>query len=70
MWDILSAGFDANITPEGCFAYVLYHTKPGSIVLFHDSAKAWNRMQYALPKMLEHFTRQGFTFTESEQNRD
>lgn len=70
MWDVLSADFDANITPEGCLAYVLYHTKPGSIVLFHDSAKAWIRMQYTLPKMLEHFTRQGFTFRAIDQNRD
>ena len=62
MWDVLSGDFDTNLTPEACLAYVLYHTKPGSIVLFHDSAKAWERMQYALPKVLDHFTREGYTF--------
>ena len=62
MWDVLSGDFDTNLTPGACLAYVLYHTKPGSIVLFHDSAKAWERMQYALPKVLDHFTREGYTF--------
>jgi peptidoglycan/xylan/chitin deacetylase (PgdA/CDA1 family) len=62
MWDVLSGDFDTTLSPEGCLAYVLYHTKPGSIVLFHDSAKAWERMQYALPKMLEHFSKEGYVF--------
>ena len=62
MWDVLSGDFDTNLSPEACLAYVLYHTKPGSIVLFHDSTKAWERMQFALPKVLEHFTREGYSF--------
>ncbi len=62
MWDVLSGDFDTNLTPESCLGYVLYHTKPGSIVVFHDSEKAWERMLYTLPKMLEHFTREGYEF--------
>ncbi len=62
MWDVLSADFDTRLTGEACLAYVLYHTKPGSIVLFHDSAKAWDRMSVALPKVLKHFSEQGFGF--------
>ena len=62
MWSVLSGDFDLNLTPEGCLAYVLYHTKPGSIIVFHDSTKAWERMGYALPKMLEHFTKEGYVF--------
>ena len=62
MWDVLSGDFDPNQTPGACLAYVLYHTKPGSIILFHDSAKAWERMRYALPKVLEHFTKEGYEF--------
>jgi peptidoglycan/xylan/chitin deacetylase (PgdA/CDA1 family) len=62
MWDVLSADFDTNITEEACLAYVLYHTKPGSIVVFHDSTKAWDRMSYALPKVLAHFAAAGYTF--------
>lgn len=56
MWDVLSADFDINITPEKCFENVVSNIEPGSIVVFHDSAKAWDRMSYALPKVLEYCT--------------
>ncbi len=62
MWDVLSGDFDFNLTPEACLGYVLYHTRPGSIIVFHDSTKAWERMSYALPKVLEHFTKQRYEF--------
>ncbi len=62
MWDVLSGDFDTQLTPEACLGYVCYHTHPGSIVVFHDSTKAFDRMKYALPKVLEHFTKQGYTF--------
>ena len=54
MWDVLSADFDMNITPEQCLDNVLSHIEPGSIILFHDSDKAWPRMSYALPHVLEY----------------
>ena len=62
MWDVLSGDFDTELTPEGCLSYVLYHTKPGSIIVFHDSTKAWNRMSFALPKVLKYFSEKGFEF--------
>jgi peptidoglycan-N-acetylglucosamine deacetylase len=63
MWSVLSGDFDTNLTPEACLANVLHHSKPGSIIVFHDSSKAWERMQYALPKVLEHFSKKGYTFS-------
>lgn len=62
MWDVLSADFDTNLTPQASLSYVLYHTKPGSIVLFHDSEKAWERMSGALPAVLQHFSAEGYAF--------
>lgn len=62
MWDVLSGDFDPLLTPEGCLAYCIKHTEAGSIVVFHDSAKAFPKMKYALPKMLDYFTHQGFQF--------
>lgn len=52
MWDVLSGDFDTEITPEQCLQNVLDHVEPGSIVVFHDSAKAFSRMSYALPRVL------------------
>jgi peptidoglycan/xylan/chitin deacetylase (PgdA/CDA1 family) len=63
MWDVLSGDFDTNLSPEACLGYVLYHTKPGSIIVFHDSTKARERMSYALPKVLEHFAGEGYEFS-------
>ena len=60
MWDVLSWDFDKNLTPEQCLDNVLKNIRPGSIVLFHDSDKAWPRMSYALPKVLEYCRAQGW----------
>lgn len=60
MWDILSGDFDKNISPQQCLDNVLAHIRPGSIVVFHDSQKAWERMSYALPNVLEFCQKQGW----------
>jgi peptidoglycan-N-acetylglucosamine deacetylase len=62
MWTVLSADFDESITKEKCLRNVLENTSKGSIVLFHDSEKAKERMYYALPKFLEKFKQDGFVF--------
>lgn len=54
MWDILSGDFDTGITPEQCLKNVIENIEPGSIIVFHDSEKAWARMSYALPGVLEY----------------
>ncbi|WP_285009335.1 polysaccharide deacetylase family protein [Pedobacter faecalis] len=62
MWDVLSGDFDLQLSPVKCLNNVLTHTENGSIVVFHDSQKAFDRLKYALPKTLEHFAAQGYTF--------
>lgn len=62
MWDVLSGDFDTSINGQQCLSNVLKHTKAGSIVVFHDSAKAWDRLQVALPATLDYFTQKGFQF--------
>lgn len=62
MWDVLSGDFDLNLSPETCYNNVLKNTTNGSIVVFHDSLKALDRMQYALPKVLEYFGKEGYSF--------
>ena len=34
--------------------------RPGSIIVFHDSAKAFDKINYALPKVLEEIKRRGW----------
>ena len=54
MWDVLSGDFDTHLTPEQCLQNVLHHIEPGSIVVFHDSAKALPRLCFALPEVLKY----------------
>lgn len=62
MWDVLSADFDTKITPEQCSYNVNRHARNGSIVVFHDSEKAFPRLKLALPECLAFFTKKGFRF--------
>ncbi len=62
MWDILSFDWDINISKQTCLNNVIKKTTDGSIVVFHDSVKASKNMQYALPKVLEHFSNLNYKF--------
>jgi len=62
MWDVLSGDFDTNLSPEKCYQNVIKHTENGSIIVFHDSLKAFDRLAYTLPRILKHFSEKGFTF--------
>ena len=60
MWDVLSGDFDLKIDGETCARNVIKNTVPGSIIVFHDSQKAWDRMTIALPIVLEYFSNLGY----------
>ncbi len=62
MWDVLSGDFDKNITGTKCVSNVIKNTSPGSVIVFHDSEKAFARLQEALPKILEYFSGKGYRF--------
>ncbi len=62
MWDVLTHDYAKSYSPVHCLAGSLKATRPGSIVVFHDSVKAERNMKYALPRYLEHFSEKGFSF--------
>ncbi len=62
MWDVLTYDFDLNMPKGRVLKAALKHTDEGSIVVFHDSFKAQSKVEYALPRVLEHFSREGYTF--------
>jgi peptidoglycan/xylan/chitin deacetylase (PgdA/CDA1 family) len=64
MWNVLSADFDVSITPEKCTTNVIRNAKPGSVIVFHDSQKAFSKLQFALPKVLKHFAAKNYRFEE------
>ncbi len=60
MWDVLSGDFDLKLTGEDCAKNVIKNTQPGSIIVFHDSQKSWERMSVALPIVLAYFSNLGY----------
>lgn len=62
MWDVLSADFDTTITAEECLENVIRNTKNGSIIVFHDSIKAQEKLQFVLPEVLEYYSKKGYCF--------
>ncbi|WP_460473992.1 polysaccharide deacetylase family protein [Emticicia fontis] len=62
MWDVLTADYDASLSPDTVLAKALKYTENGSIVLFHDSIKANKNMSFALPRFLEYFSEREFRF--------
>ena len=70
MWDVLSGDFDPNITAEQCLANVLNNAANGSIIVFHDSLKAQEKLRYVLPKVLEHYAERGSTFNRIQAKKE
>lgn len=62
MWDVLSADFDLAVNPEKCLKNVLKNAMEGSIVVFHDSLKAKEKLEHTLPLVLAHFSKKGYSF--------
>jgi len=62
MWSVLSGDFDVNISPEQCCKNVLKNAESGSVIVFHDSEKAYERLKYALPVVLAYFSEKGYRF--------
>ena len=69
MWDILTGDFDPSLDPDTCFQSIIKKTKPGSILVFHDSLKAAPNLQIVLPKVLQHYSELGYTFEAITDNR-
>ena len=57
MWDVLSGDFDMDCTASTMSCKCTTASVPGSIIVFHDSEKAFPKLAYALPKMSELFLR-------------
>ena len=62
MWDILTRDYREDLDPQEIFLRIKKHTRPGSILVFHDSLKAEKNLRAVLPLVLDHFTREGYEF--------
>ena len=62
MWDILTADFDQTISKQQCLENATKKVTSGSIIVFHDSKKAFKNLEYALPKAIEILKEKGYQF--------
>ena len=59
MWSILSRDYNRHLSPKTCLNNVVKYLPPGTIIVFHDSEKAFRNMRYALPRTLEAIREKG-----------
>ncbi len=62
MWSVLTRDYDPDLSPQECLRLTLAATRPGDVVVFHDSQKASARLRHVLPQVLAHFARRGYEF--------
>ena len=62
MWDLLSGDFDPAVNISRSVEQLNKHTKPGSILVFHDSEKAFPQMQQILPAVMKNIKLKGWGF--------
>ena len=62
MWDVLAGDYEDGMTGEECVKVVLKHTRPGSIIVFHDNLISQVRMRHALPVVIRELLADGYRF--------
>ncbi len=60
MWDVLSLDYRADLSDRDVYNTVVNNVRPGSVIVFHDSLKAWPRLERALPDILEYLNLAGY----------
>ncbi len=62
MWSLLTRDYDRDLTPERALRLTLAATRPGDIVVLHDSLKASRSLRFLLPRLLAHYSALGYEF--------
>ena len=68
LWDVLSMDYDRELEPRMVMYNVVSKSRPGSIIVFHDNLKARENLEYALPRVLDHYSRAGYRFLALDAN--
>ncbi len=61
-WSHLYYDFDSNLTSNERLYQLKANVKPGSIIVFHDSQKAFPQLKKELPLVLEFYQSKGYDF--------
>jgi peptidoglycan/xylan/chitin deacetylase (PgdA/CDA1 family) len=61
-WSVLTNDFNIKTTHQERIEKIKTLSKPGSILVFHDSVKAFPQLKQDLPATLKHFSELGYGF--------
>jgi len=70
MWDVISCDYDRNRSKETVLSNVMDNVRPGSIITFHDSVRAYDNLMYTLPKVIRELKAQGYQFKKIEFDKE
>ena len=62
MWTVLSRDYDKSVYKHSCLLKTWRYTRPGAIVVFHDSMKSLQKLEYVLPAYLQMARNGGYNF--------
>lgn len=62
MWDVVTRDYSCLINADQVFKNVKKYTRSGSVIVFHDSLKAADKIKEALPKSINWLIEQGYSF--------
>ncbi|MCL2597023.1 MAG: polysaccharide deacetylase family protein [Paludibacter sp.] len=62
MWDVITCDYDKMLSAEKILKNVRKYSRNGSIVVFHDSAKAQKNMFATLPDAIKFWKSEGYAF--------
>ena len=62
MWDLVTRDYSKWMTAQGVVNNVKRYARNGSIITFHDSLKAIDKLKTALPESLRWLKEQGYEF--------
>jgi peptidoglycan/xylan/chitin deacetylase (PgdA/CDA1 family) len=68
MWDILSGDFDNSLSGKQCSENVVLNVNKGSIIVFHDSGKAFPRLEICLPEVMKFLEKEKYVFAKLTEN--
>lgn len=66
MWDVLSYDFSFNVTAERSLDKSLRFTRNGSIIIFHDSHKTFEKLKLIISQYILYFKNKNYEFCNIE----
>jgi peptidoglycan/xylan/chitin deacetylase (PgdA/CDA1 family) len=64
MWDVLPGDFNPLLPPKICLKKAVKFSQDRSVLIFHDSVKAFPALESVLPEYLIRMKEKGFTFSQ------